>query len=245
MTVPVRLCDLQLAARLSELWFDLTLAEESARLRASDIGLLLAAKLPEADVLRPCADRLAAAEFDISLSGILNGSIDALLQLPDAAGRLLVVDYKSNRLALLGTAHNANAYLPLQLYLTVEDSHYLLQALYVVAVYRFLRWRTARPDPSGQMAGFAYLFVRGMLGPDTLRDEANNPAGVFVWRALPGLIGSLSDLLAGKPQLECNRGQTAAAGCNAGGIYRCGHLECRRFLWRAAHSSGDAHAHRK
>jgi len=51
------------------------------------------------------------------------------------------------------------------------------------------------------MAGFAYLFVRGMLGPDTPRDEANNPAGVFVWCAPPGLIGSLSDLLAGKPQL--------------------------------------------
>ena len=198
----VCLCDLQPAARLSELWFDLTLAEESARLRASDIGLLLAAKLPEADVLRPYADRLAAAEFDISLSGMLNGSIDALLQLPDAAGRLLVVDYKSNRLALPGTAHAADAYLPLQLYRTMEDSHYLLQALlYLVAAYRFLRWRTARPDPSGQMAGFAYLFVRGMLGPDTPRDEANNPAGVFVWCAPPGLIGSLSDLLAGKPQL--------------------------------------------
>ena len=198
----VRLCDLQPAARLPELWFDLTLAEGSGQLRASDIGRLLADRLPKADVLRPYADRLAAAEFDIALSGMLTGSIDALLQLPGAAGRLLVVDYKSNRLALPGAADAAQAYLPQQLCRAMEDNHYMLQALlYLVAAHRFLRWRTARPDPAAQMAGFAYLFVRGMLGPDTPRDATNNPAGVFVWQAPPGLIGSLSDLLAGRLQL--------------------------------------------
>ena len=83
----------------------------------------------------------------------------------------------------------------------MEDNHYVLQALlYLVAAYRFLRWRTARPDPDAQLAGFAYLFVRGMLGPDTPRDAAKNPAGVFAWQAPPGLIGSLSRLLAGRLQ---------------------------------------------
>lgn len=198
----VRLCDLQPAARLPELWFDLTLAEGSAQLRASDIGRLLADQLPQADVLRPYADRLAAAEFDIALSGMLTGSIDALLQLPGAAGQLLVVDYKSNRLALPGAKNASHAYLPQRLCRAMEDSHYVLQALlYLVAAYRFLRWRTGRPDPAAQLAGFAYLFVRGMLGPDTPRDAANNPAGVFAWQAPPGLIGSLSQLLAGRLQL--------------------------------------------
>ena len=198
----VRLCDLQPAARLPELWFDLTLAEGSGQLRASDIGRLLADQLPKADVLRPYADRLAAAEFDIALSGMLTGSIDALLQLPGAAGQLLVVDYKSNRLAVPGAADAAQAYLPQQLCRSMEDNHYMLQALlYLVAAYRFLRWRTARPDPTVQLAGFAYLFVRGMLGPDTPRDATNNPAGVFAWQAPPGLIGSLSQLLAGRLQL--------------------------------------------
>jgi exodeoxyribonuclease V beta subunit len=197
----VRLCDLQPAARLPELWFDLTLAEGSAQLRASDIGRLLADQLPQADVLRPYADRLAAAEFDIGLSGMLTGSIDALLQLPGAAGQLLVVDYKSNRLALPGAKNAGHAYLPQHLCRAMEDNHYVLQALlYLVAAYRFLRWRTARPDPHAQLAGFAYLFVRGMLGPDTPRDAANNPAGVFAWQAPPGLIGSLSRLLAGRLQ---------------------------------------------
>lgn len=198
----VRLCDLQPAARLPELWFDLTLAEGAGQLRASDIGRLLADRLPQADVLRPYADRLASAGFDIALSGMLTGSIDALLQLPGAVGRLLVVDYKSNRLALPGAADAAHAYLPQQLCRAMEDNHYMLQALlYLVAAHRFLRWRTARPDPGAQIAGFAYLFVRGMLGPDTPRDATNNPAGVFVWQAPPGLIGSLSDLLAGRLQL--------------------------------------------
>jgi exodeoxyribonuclease V beta subunit len=46
------------------------------------------------------------------------------------------------------------------------------------------------------LGGVAYLFVRGMVGPDTpLADGA--PHGVFSWRVPPRLVDELSDLLDG------------------------------------------------
>ena len=45
---------------------------------------------------------------------------------------------------------------------------YPLQALlYSVALHRYLRWRIADYDPTVHLGGVAYLFVRGMVGPDT------------------------------------------------------------------------------
>jgi len=65
-----------------------------------------------------------------------------------------------------------------------------------VAVHRFLRWRTGVADPSPQLAGFAYAFVRGMVGPNTPVDHAGRVQGVFHWTPPAGLVARVSTLLA-------------------------------------------------
>jgi len=64
--------------------------------------------------------------------------------------------------------------------------------LYGVALHRYLRWRQPGYDPGQHLGGIAYLFVRGMIGPQTPRG-----CGVFDWTPPPGLVPELSDLLAG------------------------------------------------
>jgi len=46
------------------------------------------------------------------------------------------------------------------------------------------------------LGGIAYLFVRGMVGPDTPTTDGV-PNGVFAWRPTAELIIELSDLLDG------------------------------------------------
>jgi len=77
-------------------------------------------------------------------------------------------------------------------------SHYPLQALfYTVALHRFLRWRLPDYDPACHLAGLAYLFVRGMAGPETPRCDGQ-PCGVFSWRPSDHLVQALDDWLAGR-----------------------------------------------
>ena len=54
----------------------------------------------------------------------------------------------------------------------MQHAHYVLQALlYTVALHRYLRWRLPGYDPERNLAGVLYLFLRGMVGPDTPRDR--------------------------------------------------------------------------
>jgi exodeoxyribonuclease V beta subunit len=77
----------------------------------------------------------------------------------------------------------------------MEHAHYPLQALlYVVALHRFLRWRVAGYDPEVHLAGVLYLFLRGMVGPDTPVLDGG-PCGVFSWRPSGALVVATSDLL--------------------------------------------------
>ena len=76
--------------------------------------------------------------------------------------------------------------------------HYALQALlYLVALHRYLRWRLPDADLEASVAGVAYLFVRGMTGPDVPRVDGL-PCGVFSWHPPRGLIAALSDALDGR-----------------------------------------------
>jgi exodeoxyribonuclease V beta subunit len=77
-------------------------------------------------------------------------------------------------------------------------SHYPLQlVLYLVALHRYLRWRVRGYDPDRDLAGGAYLFVRGMAGPDTPTGPDGAPYGVVAWTPPPGLVVALSALLDG------------------------------------------------
>jgi len=188
------------ADRLSELDFDLPIANTRAHLAARAIGEVLLATLDAQDPLREYAQLLADARFDIDLAGYLQGSIDAVLRVHDQAGnpRFLVVDYKTNVLHRRGAAGIIEEYHPDKLVGAMTHSDYPLQALlYSVALHRYLRWRMPHYDPSVHLGGIAYLFVRGMIGSSTPTVNGT-PYGVFAWRPPAATIVALEALFAGK-----------------------------------------------
>ncbi len=180
--------------RLDELRFQLALAPHGRGAAIHELGALWADALSADDPLRPYARTLADGALTAWPSGYLVGAIDLVARLPQLHGetdtaRYLVLDYKSNRLRD-GYHHGA-------LTRAMMAHHYPLQGLlYLVAVHRFLRWRTGAADPSPQLAGFAYLFVRGMVGADTPVDAAGRVQGVFHWTPPAGLVAEASALLA-------------------------------------------------
>ncbi|WP_246098293.1 UvrD-helicase domain-containing protein [Rhodococcus spelaei] len=189
------LADIAPADRLPELEFELPLAGGDApavEVLLGAVAGLLRTHLPTDDVLAGYADRLATLE-PTPLRGYLTGSIDAVLRLPGP--RFVVVDYKTNRLAP-GDVTTAD-YTRGAMAEEMMRSHYPLQSLlYSVALHRYLRWRLPGYDPARHLGGAQYLFVRGMVGPDT-------PAGcgVFDWHPPAALVTELSDLLAGRVPL--------------------------------------------
>ncbi|TLF73167.1 UvrD-helicase domain-containing protein [Nocardia cyriacigeorgica] len=186
------LADIATRDRLCELEFELPLAggddpsDQAATLRA--IAGLLRAHLPATDDFATYADHLDTLD-DNPLRGYLTGSIDAVLRIAD--GRFVIVDYKTNR---LGTGDlTVEHYTRDRMAAEMMRSHYPLQALlYSVALHRYLRWRLPGYDPARHLGGAAYLFVRGMIGPETPPGR-----GVFDWTPPAGLITELSDVLAG------------------------------------------------
>ncbi|NKU87630.1 AAA family ATPase, partial [Rhodococcus hoagii] len=129
------------------------------------------------------------------LRGYLTGSIDAVLRLSGPDGpRFVIVDYKTNRIAPgeVTTADFTREAMAGEM----MRSHYPLQALlYAVALHRYLRWRLPGYDPATHLGGVQYLFVRGMVGPDT-----PDGAGVFDWDPPAALVVELSDLLAARAE---------------------------------------------
>ncbi|MBD5785181.1 UvrD-helicase domain-containing protein [Cellulosimicrobium terreum] len=145
-----------------------------------------------------------AVSDGVPLRGYLTGSIDAVLRVPatDPAGRphhrYVVVDYKTNRVGPPGTPLTLAHYRPEATRDAMLASHYPLQLLlYLVALHRYLRWRVPGYDPDRDLAGGAYLFVRGMAGPDTPVGPDGAPHGVVAWTPPSGLVAALSALLDG------------------------------------------------
>ena len=136
------------------------------------------------------------------LRGYLTGSVDVVLRLPgtlDGADghRYVVVDYKTNWLGPRDEPLTAAAYRPEALDEAMGHSDYPLQALlYAVVLHRFLRWRQPGYDPERHLGGVAYLYLRGMCGPQTPLVDGR-PCGVFAWRPPVALVTELSDLLDG------------------------------------------------
>ncbi|ATL67620.1 AAA family ATPase [Nocardia terpenica] len=186
------LADISSRDRLNELDFELPLGggdtPRTERVTLRQIATLLRTHLPADDPFADYADRLDTIE-DSPLRGYLTGSIDAVLR--TAGPRFVVVDYKTNRLGTgdLTVAHYTRDRMAAEM----MRSHYPLQALlYSAALHRFLRWRLPDYTPPRHLGGIRYLFVRGMIGPETPPDH-----GVFAWDPPAALITELSDLLAG------------------------------------------------
>jgi exodeoxyribonuclease V beta subunit len=187
------LADIAPCDRLDELDFELPLAGGDTpvthAVTLAAVADLLRTHLRTDDPLAGYADVLETVDAS-PLRGYLTGSIDAVLRLPGP--RYVVVDYKTNRLAPgdLTALH----YTPAAMASEMQRAHYPLQALlYVVALHRYLRWRQSGYDPALHLGGIAYLFVRGMVGPQTPPG-----CGVFSWHPPAALVPALSELLAGR-----------------------------------------------
>ena len=191
------------ADRLAEMNFEMGLADMTAGVRACDVGRVLADVLPASDPFRGSGylDDLGGPTFDIPLAGLINGSIDAVLRIdggPGARPRLVIADYKTNKLHSAATARPGAAYAPDRLVTAMEEHHYPLQAaIYGTAVYRMLRWRLREDDPSDCLAGIVYAFIRGTRGADAPADAAGRRHGMFVWQPPAVLWPRLSSLFAG------------------------------------------------
>jgi exodeoxyribonuclease V beta subunit len=192
----IRLRDIGRAHRVDELGFELPLAggdSPTGSVAVEDIGRLLSTHLPADDPFAGYAARLADPLLQTGLRGYLSGSLDLVLRTPD--GRYAVVDYKTNWLGVEPEPLSAWHYRPDALLHAMYGAHYPLQALlYIVALHRYLRWRLPAYDLERHLAGVLYLFLRGMVGPETPQ-VGGEPCGVFGWRPPAPLVEALSDLL--------------------------------------------------
>ncbi len=191
----LRLRDLTRADRLDELDFEFPLVggdEPTGRVALDAIAAVLREHLPAGDPLAGYADRLADPALRSTVRGYVTGSIDLVAR---AGERFTVVDYKTNWLAAPGEELTEWHHRPAALAAEMERGHYGLQALlYTVALHRYLRWRLPSYDPGQHLGGVLYLFVRGMVGPDTPVVDGT-PCGVFAWRPPAALVTALSDAL--------------------------------------------------
>jgi len=190
------------ADRLCELDFEMSVAALTDGVMVSDLGRLLVELLPADDILAGYAKSLCDRSFDVALGGVVNGSIDAVLRIrddgPGGRERLFITDYKTNRLDTDGDATVIEAYRPDRLLAAMEHHHYPLQAIiYGTAMHRYVSWRRggAGASPEAEVAGVAYFFVRGMIGPDTPGVTEGAPYGVFHWTPPAGLWDALSATL--------------------------------------------------
>ena len=198
--------------RLCELDFELPLAggdhARDDRVLLGDIATLLRRHLPEGDPVRAYADSLDDPLLGGQvLRGYLTGSVDVVLRLRGGAEpgsgqgadpRYVIVDYKTNWLGPRDVPLTAASYDRAALDDAMGHSDYPLQALlYAVVLHRFLRWRQPGYDPERHFGGVAYLYLRGMCGPETPVVDGT-PSGVFTWRPPAALVTDLSDLLDGR-----------------------------------------------
>ncbi len=192
----VALADLGPGDRLNELRFELPLAGGHVS-GVTAVTLDAIADLLSASgdpLLTGYAPRLQDPALRGSVRGFLNGSIDLLARLPN--GRFLVADYKSNWLGDRASGRSVvTDYRPDALTAAMYDHHYVLQALlYLVAAHRYLHWRVPDYTYDTHMAGAGYLFLRGMVGPDTPTTDTQ-PCGIAALRPDGALVADLSRLL--------------------------------------------------
>ncbi len=122
-----------------------------------------------------------------TLAGFFKGFIDMIVE---HDGRFWIVDWKSNHLGA-----SADAYGPAALEIAMADHAYHLQALlYTVALHRYLRVRLRGYDYDTHMAGYLYLFVRGVR-PGWR--SAGQAAGVHARRPSRALVEALDALMDG------------------------------------------------
>ncbi|KWA25679.1 exodeoxyribonuclease V subunit beta [Burkholderia territorii] len=174
----------------TELVPGMRLADLDPARRLDEMGFLFPAPALELGALR----RLLVAHGypDVALdagtlAGFIKGFIDMIVE---HDGRFWIVDWKSNHLG-----NTPDAYGPRALDVAMADHAYHLQALlYTVALHRYLRGRLPDYDYDTHVAGYLYLFVRGVR-PHW--HSAGEPAGVHARRPARELVDALDRMMEG------------------------------------------------
>lgn len=188
----VTLSALEATGLTRELVFELPVRTVGDPAALADIGRIMDAHLPPTDPYRAYVTRLVDSPSP-PFRGFMTGAIDLVAKLPD--GRYVVMDYKSNSLRAAGEVAGPGDYGPNVLAGEMVSHHYVLQAtLYQVALHRYLRWRLPGYDPALHLGGSAYLFIRGMIGPDTPIVNGAR-CGVARWQPPVEVIVALSETL--------------------------------------------------
>jgi exodeoxyribonuclease V beta subunit len=192
--------DLRNADRLDELEFELPLVggdEPTGQLTLDAIAGVVREHASPNSPLSGYAEHLTDPALRQSVRGYLTGTIDVVARLPGQATeeRFAVLDYKTNWLGPPETTLSVWHYRPSALVAEMQRAHYLLQALlYTVGLHRYLRWRLNAYEPDRNLAGVGYLFLRGLIGPDTPTADGQ-PCGVFGWRPPKALVEAISNVL--------------------------------------------------
>ena len=193
------LADIPVGRRQTELNFEMPMGQRSAAITHCDA----LATLFDDQRFVPTGDPLAGygaelnrtAAADRALRGFLTGSIDLVAQLPN--GQVLLADYKTNKLGRYDQPNLVTNYDQAAMAAAMRANHYPLQALlYAVALRRYLNWRRPQVPFDAQWAGVAYLFVRGMAGPQTPL-SGDTACGVFAWRPSVAMIEQADAILSG------------------------------------------------
>lgn len=159
----------------------------------SPVRLVELARIVAADTTHPFTEyfsRMADNANTRTFQGLLTGSLDGLFRVRRAQGpSYLVVDYKTNKLRSYDFETMRNE---------MELHDYPLQALiYSVGLHRMLKMRVQGYVPNLHLAGSAYLFLRGMIGPETPQTTMGRN-GVFSWSYSPATIEAVDQWFAGE-----------------------------------------------
>ena len=188
------LVDVPARDRVTELRFDLPLADTAHRVDLGRLGRAVAEALGD-DPLAPGLADLGERAGRPRIAGWLTGSIDLLVRTWDPAGRprYTVVDHKTT---VLRDAARAPAYGAADLQRAVIAGDHAVQLLlYLVAARRHLRRRHGGDD-GWTLDGAGLLFLRGLGGPDAVVRDGGTP-GVFAWRPGDEVVALADRILAG------------------------------------------------
>jgi len=171
----------------------LTLAALDPSRRLTEWPFLFAAPALQLRALRDVLTRHGYPDVALEgglLSGFVKGFIDMVVE---HEGRFWIIDWKSNHLGSTPADYGA-----LSLEAAMAHHAYHLQALlYTVALHRYLKARQPRYDYETHIAGYAYVFVRGVR-PGWQHGE--HAAGVHARRPDHALVVALDALMDGGAQ---------------------------------------------
>ncbi|WP_055733036.1 exodeoxyribonuclease V subunit beta [Agarivorans gilvus] len=150
----------------------------------------------------PLSRQARALDFAM-VKGMLKGFIDLVFQ---HQGRYYVLDYKSNYLGDEVEDYQQEAMREAM----VAHRYDFQYQLYSLALHRWLGQRLANYDYEQHFGGVYYLFLRGMSGPQTPKQQ--NPFGVYFSRPEAEFIEALDGLFAGQAEFEHLLENTAEEG---------------------------------